>query len=60
MPETGSTTVDAVGREVGHEDASSFSRLTGILPGDYRRRFRLPDSQEVRPGSRMLTGSEAG
>lgn len=47
MLETGSAPVDAVGREVGYEDASSFSRLfrrlTGISPGDYRRRFQIPD-----------------
>jgi transcriptional regulator GlxA family with amidase domain len=47
MLETGSDLVDAIGREVGYEDASSFSRLfrrlTGISPGDYRRRFRIPD-----------------
>ena len=69
MLETGSAPVDAIGREVGYEDASSFSRLfrrlTGISPGDYRRRFRIPDfarsnSQDARPGSRMLKGSERG
>jgi transcriptional regulator GlxA family with amidase domain len=47
MLETGSDLVDAIGRDVGYEDASSFSRLfrrlTGISPGDYRRRFRIPD-----------------
>lgn len=47
MLETGSTPVDAVGREVGYEDAASFRRLfrrlTGISPRDYRRRFRIPD-----------------
>jgi transcriptional regulator GlxA family with amidase domain len=46
MLETGSDPVDAVGREVGYEDAASFRRLfrrmTGISPGDYRRRFRIP------------------
>ncbi|WEX09292.1 helix-turn-helix domain-containing protein [Chelativorans sp. AA-79] len=59
MLETGSAPVDAIGREVGYEDASSFSRLfrrlTGISPGDYRRRFRIPDyvrssSQGARSG----------
>src|SRR5690606_16132210 len=44
--ETGSQPVDAIGREVGYEDAASFRRLfrrlTGMSPGDYRRRFRLP------------------
>jgi transcriptional regulator GlxA family with amidase domain len=47
MLETDAAPVDAIGREVGYEDASSFSRLfrrlTGISPGDYRRRFRIPD-----------------
>jgi transcriptional regulator GlxA family with amidase domain len=46
MLETDAAPVDAIGREVGYEDASSFSRLfrrlTGISPGDYRRRFRIP------------------
>ena len=46
MLETGSQPVDAIGREVGYEDAASFRRLsrrlTGMSPGDYRRRFRLP------------------
>ena len=69
MLETDSASVDAIGREVGYEDASSFSRLfrrlTGISPSDYRRRFRIPDyvrsnSQDARPGSRMLKGSEGG
>jgi transcriptional regulator GlxA family with amidase domain len=46
MLETGSAPVDAVGREVGYEDTASFRRLfrrvTGISPGDYRRRFQVP------------------
>jgi transcriptional regulator GlxA family with amidase domain len=67
MLETGSAPVDAIGREVGYEDASSFSRLfrrlTGISPGDYRRRFRIPDyarssAQDTRPGSRMVKESK--
>lgn len=44
--ETGSAPVDAIGREVGYEDAASFRRLfrrlAGMPPGDYRRRFRIP------------------
>ena len=47
MLETDGTPVDAIGREVGYEDAASFRRLfrrlTGMAPGDYRRRFRIPD-----------------
>jgi transcriptional regulator GlxA family with amidase domain len=46
MLETDSQPVDAIGREVGYEDAASFRRLfrrlTGIAPADYRRRFRIP------------------
>ncbi|MEW9856702.1 GlxA family transcriptional regulator [Novosphingobium sp. M1R2S20] len=53
MLETGSALVDEVGREVGYEDASSFSRLfrrlTGISPGGYRRRFRIPDFARPSP-----------
>lgn len=44
--ETSSVAVENVGREVGYEDAASFRRLfrrlTGMAPGDYRRKFRLP------------------
>jgi transcriptional regulator GlxA family with amidase domain len=44
--ERSSTPVDAIGREVGYEDAATFRRLfrrhTGLSPGDYRRRFKLP------------------
>lgn len=67
MLETGSAPVDEIGREVGYEDASSFGRLfrrlTGISPGDYRRRFRIPDFarsnfQDARPGGRALKESE--
>jgi transcriptional regulator GlxA family with amidase domain len=68
MLETGSDLVDAIGRDVGYEDASSFSRLfrrlTGISPGDYRRRFRIPDYARPIPEntsqrSRMLQRPEA-
>jgi len=38
--------VENVGREVGYEDAASFRRLfrrlTGMAPGDYRRKFQPP------------------
>jgi transcriptional regulator GlxA family with amidase domain len=44
--ETGSAPIEAVGREVGYEDAASFRRLfrrlAGMPPGDYRRKFRVP------------------
>ena len=46
MLETGSAPVEAIGREVGYEDAASFRRLfrrlAGMAPGDYRRKFRIP------------------
>ena len=38
--------VEAIGREVGYEDAASFRRLfrrlAGMAPGDYRKKFRIP------------------
>lgn len=44
--ETDAMPVDAVGRQVGYEDPASFRRLfrrlSGLTPGDYRRRFRIP------------------
>ena len=56
--ETGAVPVDAIGREVGYEDASSFSRLfrrlTGISPGDYRRRFKIPDYAQAGPNEGNL------
>jgi transcriptional regulator GlxA family with amidase domain len=45
--ETSSTPIEEISWGVGYEDAASFrrlfKRLTGLTPGDYRRRFRLPD-----------------
>jgi transcriptional regulator GlxA family with amidase domain len=44
--ETTATRVDAIAREVGYEDLASFRRLfrrlSGMTPGDYRRKFRMP------------------
>ena len=46
MLETGTQPVEAIGREVGYEDAASFRRLfrrlAGMAPGDYRKKFRIP------------------
>jgi transcriptional regulator GlxA family with amidase domain len=46
MLETGTEPVEAIGREVGYEDAASFRRLfrrfAGMSPGDYRKKFRIP------------------
>jgi transcriptional regulator GlxA family with amidase domain len=46
MLERGSTPVDAVGREVGYADSASFRRLfrrlSGMSPGDYRKKFQVP------------------
>jgi transcriptional regulator GlxA family with amidase domain len=45
--ETGSVSVEAIGREVGYEDSASFRRLfrrlAGMPPGDYRRKFQMPN-----------------
>lgn len=47
MLETGSQQVDRIARQVGYEDLASFRRLflrlSGMTPGDYRRKFQLPD-----------------
>ena len=44
--ETSTTAVEQIGRDVGYEDAASFRRLfrrlTGLAPGDYRRKFQPP------------------
>ncbi|HEX2113826.1 MAG TPA: helix-turn-helix domain-containing protein, partial [Alphaproteobacteria bacterium] len=46
MLETGTAPVEAIAREVGYEDTASFrrlfQRLSGMTPGDYRRKFQLP------------------
>lgn len=48
--ETSAAPVETVAREVGYEDTASFRRLfrrlVGMTPGDYRRKFRLPDFVE--------------
>ena len=45
--ETTNVAVDAIGRQVGYEDAASFRRLfrrlAGMAPGDYRKKLRPPD-----------------
>ena len=50
--ETDSVPIEEISWAVGYEDAASFrrlfKRLTGLTPGDYRRRFRLPDLPHVR------------
>lgn len=44
--ESGDLSIDSIGREVGYEDTASFRRLfrrlAGMLPGEYRRKFRIP------------------
>jgi transcriptional regulator GlxA family with amidase domain len=67
MLETSTLAVDAVGREVGYEDAASFrrlfQRLAGMAPSDYRRKFQppsmLPKVSTVRPAKRRLSGATA-
>jgi transcriptional regulator GlxA family with amidase domain len=50
--EAGSAPVEEISWAVGYEDAASFrrlfKRLTGLTPGEYRRRFQLPDLPHVR------------
>jgi transcriptional regulator GlxA family with amidase domain len=49
--ETGGTPVEEISWAVGYEDPASFRRLfkrvTGLTPGEYRRRFQLPDLPHV-------------
>ncbi len=44
--ETTTIAVEQIGRDVGYEDTASFRRLfrriTGLAPGDYRRKFQPP------------------
>jgi transcriptional regulator GlxA family with amidase domain len=44
--ETTTTAVEQIGRNVGYEDTASFRRMfrriTGLAPGDYRRKFQPP------------------
>jgi transcriptional regulator GlxA family with amidase domain len=51
--ETGSAPIEEISWAVGYEDAASFRRLfkrvTGVTPGEYRRRFQLPDLPHMRP-----------
>jgi transcriptional regulator GlxA family with amidase domain len=51
--ETGSAPIEEISWAVGYEDPASFrrlfKRLTGLTPGEYRRRFQLPDLPHVRP-----------
>ena len=63
MPlESTGASVDEIGWQVGYEDPAFFRRLfkrvTGLSPGTYRRRFRVPDYAQVGlkkrpPGSLM-------
>jgi transcriptional regulator GlxA family with amidase domain len=50
--ETGSAPIEEISWTVGYEDPASFRRLfkrvTGLTPGEYRRRFQLPDLPHVR------------
>lgn len=45
--ETSDDPIEAIASEVGYEDAASFrrlfTRLTGMPPGAYRRKFQVPD-----------------
>jgi transcriptional regulator GlxA family with amidase domain len=49
--ETASAPIEEISWAVGYEDASSFrrlfKRLTGLTPGEYRRRFQLPELPHV-------------
>ena len=50
--ETSRAPIEEISWAVGYEDAASFRRLfkriTGLTPGDYRRRFQLPELPHLR------------
>jgi transcriptional regulator GlxA family with amidase domain len=52
--ERSATPVEAIGREVGYEDAASFRRLfrrlAGMAPAEYRKKFQLPLQREAKAG----------
>lgn len=70
--ETSDMAVEAVGREVGYEDAASFRRLfrryAGLGPGEYRRKLQPPDVirsanmdlQKARSRSTAISGPRGG
>lgn len=51
MLEADEGAIDDIAAEVGYADLASFrrlfKRLSGLTPGDYRRRFRLPDTVQT-------------
>lgn len=51
MLESDDRPIDEIAEEVGYSDLASFRklfrRLAGITPGEYRRRFKLPDNIEA-------------
>jgi transcriptional regulator GlxA family with amidase domain len=51
MLEAEDVQIDDIAFEVGYSDLASFRRLfrklSGLTPGEYRRRFRLPDNVEA-------------
>jgi len=55
--ETASAPIEEISWGVGYEDPASFrrlfKRLTGLTPGEYRRRFQLPDL--LNPGGYPVT-----
>lgn len=56
--ETQADPVEEIARQVGYEDAGSFRRLfrrhVGMTPGEYRRKFRVPETMLFdRLGERM-------
>jgi transcriptional regulator GlxA family with amidase domain len=59
--ETGGAPIEGISWAVGYEDPASFRRLfkrvTGLTPGEYRRRFQLPDLPHVSAAEPTPLGS---
>jgi AraC-like DNA-binding protein len=60
-PETGGVPIEEISWAAGYEDPARFRRLfkriTGLAPGEYRRRFALPDLPLLRAGERLAAAS---
>lgn len=64
MLEIDDMTVEEIAFDVGYSDVASFRRLfrrfAGLTPGEYRRRFKLPENVEAAIKAASASGTSAG
>lgn len=66
MLESDAQPIEEIAEEVGYSDLASFRRLfrrlSGLTPGEYRRRFRLPENieQELKLGGDIRSARSPG